>query len=156
MAPCPCRNPLRSTGYRDPDTLGDSEQGTPAPSNAGPPDAPVSDAPIPAPVPAKYTEEAFQTMTMFCMTCSLRLKPVVANLQATRSALEKCKDHVDTTGAFGTNCTPFADSFICDRISFCWHQHMYQSQAVGLLPWVEFKAFLQKSQDDSRASVYTT
>ena len=67
MAPCPYRNPLRSAGYRDLDELGDSEQDTPAPSNTGPLDAPVPDAPVPTPTPAKYTKEALQTMTMFGM-----------------------------------------------------------------------------------------
>ena len=67
MAPCPRRNPLRFASYRDLDELGDSEQDTPAPSNAGFPDTLVPDAPVPAPASAKYTEEALQTMTIFCI-----------------------------------------------------------------------------------------
>ena len=67
MVPCSRRNLLRSAGYHDLDEFGDSKQGTPAPSNTGSLDAPVPDALVPAPAPTKYTEEALQTMTMFCM-----------------------------------------------------------------------------------------
>ena len=53
MTPCPRRNPPRSAGHSDPNELEEpSKQGTPAPSDAGLPDAPV-----PVPAPAKYTEE---------------------------------------------------------------------------------------------------
>ena len=71
---------------------------------------------------------------------SSRLKTVVPNPQATKNALEKCKDHVDTTGTFGTNRTSFIASFLCGRINFCWHQYKRRNQAVkDPLPWVEFK-----------------
>ena len=67
MAPYPRKNALRSIGYRDPDELEDFKQSTPMPSNAGPPDALVLDAPVPVPVRAKYIKEALETMTMFCI-----------------------------------------------------------------------------------------
>ena len=86
------------------------------------------------------------------LTCSSRLKPVVLNLQATKNALKNCKDHVDTTGALGTNHIPFTALFFCKRINFCWHLHSCRNQAIkDLLSWVEFKAFLQKSLGDSKA-----
>ena len=66
---------------------------------------------------------------------------------------QQCEDHFATAGATGFNRTPFAASFLRNRISFCWHQHKLQSQAVAPLPWVEFKAFLRKSLGDSRSFV---
>ena len=57
MAPRPRRNPPCSAGYSDPDKLGVSMHKTPAPSNAGPLDAPFPNAPVPVPAPAKYTKE---------------------------------------------------------------------------------------------------
>ena len=85
------------------------------------------------------------------------LKPVVPNLQATKKALKKCKDHVNTAGAFDTNRIPFAALFLRGRISFRWHQYKRRkNQAVeDPLPWVEFKAFLRRSLSDSRAFVDT-
>ena len=41
--------------------------------------------------------------------------------------------------------------------NFRWHEYKRQNQATkASLSWVEFKAFLQESLGDSRASVYTT
>ena len=68
---------------------------------------------------------------------------------------QQCKDHFDTAGATGSNRTPFAASFLCGQISFRWHQHKRRGQ-VGPLPWIDFKAFLQKNLGDSRAFVDTT
>ena len=69
---------------------------------------------------------------------------------------KNCKDYFDTTGAIGINHTWFATSFLCNKISFCWHKCTYQSQELALLSWVEFKAFFQKSLGNSKVSVYTT
>ena len=69
-----------------------------------------------------------------------RVKAVVRNSRATEKILEKCQDHVNTSGAFDTNRIPFAVLFLCNRLNFCWHQYKYWNQAVkDLLPWVEFK-----------------
>ena len=68
---------------------------------------------------------------------------------------QQCKDHFNTAGATGSNCTPFAAFFLCKRISFRWHQHKHRGQ-VGPLPWIDFKAFHQKNLSDSQAFVNTT
>ena len=68
----PRSNPPRSAGYSDPDELGVSTHGTPAPSDAGPLDGPVPDAPVPVPAPAKYTEGDPQRMTKLCMDSFLQ------------------------------------------------------------------------------------
>ena len=68
---------------------------------------------------------------------------------------QQCKDHFDTAGATGSNLIPFAASFLCGRISFRWHQYKRRGQ-VGPLPWIDFKAFLQKNPIDSGAFVNTT
>ena len=65
-----------SVGQSNSDALGDSsEQGTPAPSDAG------NLVPIAAFV--RYTEEDLRTMTSSAWIRSSRLKPVVPNPQAT-------------------------------------------------------------------------
>ena len=69
-------------------------------------------------LPPSTPRKTFGRWQSSAWSCSPRLKPVVANPQATKKALEKCKDHVDTTGAFSTNRTPFAALFLCGRISF--------------------------------------
>ena len=73
-----------------------------------------------------------------------RLKSVVPNPQTT----EKRKDYFDTAGATGSNRTPFA----VPRLQLC----SFVAKEVATLPWVEFKAFLRKSQGDSRVFVYIT
>ena len=68
---------------------------------------------------------------------------------------QQCEDYFATAGATGLNRTPFAASFLRDRMSFRWHQHKLRSRAVAPLPWNEFKAFLRKSLGDSRSFVDT-
>ena len=60
-------------------------------------------------------------MTSSAWIHSSRLKPVVPNPQATKKAFEKCKDHVDTLGAFDINRIPFAALFLRGMISFRWY-----------------------------------
>ena len=74
-----------------------------------------------------------------------RVKAVVRNLYATKKVLEKCKDHVNTSGIFDTNRIPFAVLFLCSRINFCWHQYKCQNQVVkDLLPQFEFKLSFER------------
>ena len=68
---------------------------------------------------------------------------------------QQCKDHFDIAGATGSNRILFAASFLHERISFRQHQHKRWGQ-VGPLPWIDFKAFLRKNLNDSRAFVDTT
>ena len=166
------RNAQRgSVRHSDLDELANSVQGTPtAPSNAGPPDAPVS-----TPAPTKYTEEDLQKITKLCIDSFLQgqgsrpepaghregqLKARFPDLYYGKSHIDhfcqQCEDHFDTAGATGFNRTPFAASFLRGRISFRWHQYKRRGQAVAPLPWIEFKAFLRKSLGDSRAFVDTT
>ena len=167
------RNAQRgSVGHSDLDELADSEQGHPAPSDAGAP------PPVPAPAPAKSSKKDLQAMIKVCMDSILqaqafRLEPAgpregqlearPPDLYYGKSHMEfyhfcqQCEDHFATAGATGSNRTPFAASFLRDRISFRWHQHKRRNQtAEAPLPWVEFKAFLRKSLGDSRAFVDTT
>ena len=141
--------PPRSTGYNNPDALGDSsEQRTPAPSDAG--------NLVPTAASVRYTEEDLRTMTSSAWICSSRLKSVVPNPQAN----EKCKDHFNKYGRrYLLQPYPVCIHILCGRISF--HQHQVkrqknQAEGVAPLPWVEFKVSLQKNLGDSRASVYTT
>ena len=67
-----------------------------------------------------------------------RQKPAVPKPKVT----EKRKDYFDVAGAIGSNCILLAASFFRDRISFYWYQHMCQSQAIALLPWIKFQSFL--------------
>ncbi len=67
----------------------------------------------------------------------------------------QCEDYFATCGAIGPKRIPFADSFLRDRINFCWQQHKQKLEAKSsvLISWDEFKAFLQKALGNSRAFV---
>ena len=149
MAPRPRRNPPRSAGHSDPDELGDSsEQGTPSPSDAGPPDAPV-------PAPAKYAKEDLQAMTKVCIDSILQaqavrpepashregqLKARFPNLYYGKSHMEcyhfcqQCEDQFATAGATGSNRTPFTASFLRGRISFRWQQYKRRKDQAAEAP----------------------
>lgn len=60
-------------------------------------------------------------------------------------------DDFDTAGATSSDCTPFAISFICDKIGSCWHQHKGYIQAYGVTPlsWIDFKAFSERISEIS-------
>ena len=118
---------------------------TPAPSDVGPLDALASvalapDTPVPAPAPAHYSKEDLQSMMKVCMDSILQvqvvcptepashqegqLKARLPDLYYGKSHMEcyyfcqQCEDHFDTAGATGSNQTPFAALFLCNRISF--------------------------------------
>ena len=96
-------------------------------------------------------------MTMFYMDFSLQAQASRPKLAGQREGPKNREDHLNTAGATGTNRTLFAASFFRDRISFCWHQHICWNQVVEpLLPLIEFQAFLRKSLENSRGSIYTT
>ena len=95
-------------------------------------------------------------MTIFCMDLPFQAQASRPKPAGQRERPKNREDHFDTTGATGINHTPFAASFFCNRISFCWHERTRQSQEMASLSWVEFKAFLQKNLGDSRVFVYTT
>lgn len=71
------------------------------------------------------------------------------------SSDQQYDDDFDTACATSSDCTPFAISFLRDRIGFCWHQHKGYIQADGVAPlsWIDFKAFLRKNLGDFRAFV---
>ena len=66
---------------------------------------------------------------------------------------QQCKDHFDTAGATGSNCTSFAGFFLCGTISYRWTQHKRRHQSTGTITWSEFKAFLRKNLGESRSFV---
>ena len=146
MAPgsCFCRNaPPRSAGHSDLDELG-------SPPNKGPPHQTMHVVQSPPRLPPSIQRKLSRQSRSSVWIHSSRRKTV------DRKASEKCKDHFDTAGAFGTNRTPFAASFLCSRISFRWHQYKRrQGKGVAPLPWVKFKAFFRKSLGDSSAFVDT-
>ena len=49
---------------------------TPTPSDVGPPDAPTPDAPVPAPAPAHYFKEDFQSIMKICMDSILQAQVI--------------------------------------------------------------------------------
>ena len=49
---------------------------------------------------------------------SSKQKPVIPNSHAIEKILKKCKDHINTTGAFNTTCILFAALFLYGMISF--------------------------------------
>ena len=141
---------------------------TPTPSTASAP----SQAPASAPAPALYTQEDLQRITKLCMDSFLQgnrqegpregqLKARFPDLYYGKSHMEcyhfcqQCEDYFDTAGATRSNRTLFAASFLHARISFRWQKHKRWGQ-VGLLPWIDFKTFLQKNLGDSQAFINTT
>ena len=58
-------------------------------------------------------------MTIFCMDFFLQAQAIRPKPAGQREGPKNCEDHFDTAGATGTNRTPFAASFLRDRISFC-------------------------------------
>ena len=95
-------------------------------------------------------------MTMFCMDLPFQAQASRPKTAGQREEPKNREDYFNTAGTTGINHTPFAASFLCNKISFCWHDRKRRSQKVALLSWVKFKAFLRKSLGDSRVSVYTT
>ena len=95
-------------------------------------------------LPPSTSRETFRQWQCSAWTCFSRLKPVVSNPQAT----DKREDYFDAAGATGSNRTPFAEP----HLKLC----SFMTKKATLLPWIEFKAFLQKSQGDSRGFVYIT
>ena len=170
MTPCSRKNPLCSAGPSNP-----SKHGTPALSDAGSLDALVPDARVPTPAPAKYTKKDFQSMTKPYIEFFLQaqagcpkshrkgqLKAKFPDLYYGKFYMEcyhfcqQCEYHFAIAGTTGASRTPFAASFLCDRISFHWHQHKIWKNAAGAcLPWNEFKAFFQKSLGNSKSFVDT-
>ena len=149
-------------------------EGTPAPSDVRPPDAPAPAALVPAPAPTWYIKEDLQRITKLCMDLFLQVQASCLELSPWGSLLkarfpelyygkshmecyyfcQQCEDHFATAGATGPNRTPFAASFLRGRISFRWNQHKLRHQATeDPLSWGEFKAFPQKSLGDSRSFV---
>ena len=166
--------PPSTVSPSEPEQPASLEEGTPVPSDVGPPDAPAPAAPVLAPAPARYTEEDLQRITKLCMDLFLQaqascpepgprgslLKARFPNLHHGKSHMEcyhfyqQCEDHFATASVTGSNQTLFATSFFCGRISFCWNQHKLWHQATeSLFFWGEFKVFLQKSLGDSKSFV---
>ena len=123
------------------------------PPNKGLPHRAMHEVQFPPQFPPSTPRKTFRRWQSSAWIPTFKLKPIALNLQATEKVFEKCKDHVDNAGAFGTNHAPFAASFLCGKISFRWHRYKRRkNQAVeDNLPWVEFKAFLRRSISDLRA-----
>ena len=84
-------------------------------------------------------------MTKFCMDLFSQAQASCPEPAGQREGPQNREDHFDTAGTTGINRTPFAASFLRNRISFCWHLHKRRNQAIkDPLPWVEFKAFLER------------
>ena len=66
---------------------------------------------------------------------------------------QQYEDHFVTSGAIGTNSTPFAASFFCSSISLRWAQHKRRHKSATLITWSKFKAFLQKDLGSSQAFI---
>ena len=148
------RNAQRgSVRHSDLKELANSVQGTlTVPSNAGSPNISV-----PSPAPGSTLRKICRRSQISVWICPFRVKAIVRNPCITEKALEKCQEHVNTSGIFDTNRIPFAVLLLYSRISLYWHQYKRRNQAVKTpLLWVELKVFLQKSLGDSKASVYTT
>ena len=151
---------------------------TPAPSDMRLLNAPALDAPVPTLAPAHYSKEDFQLMMkvridlilqaqVICLTEPAsyqegQLKARLPDLNYGKSHMEyyyfwqQCENYFDTAVATDSNRTPFAASFIRNRINFQWHKHKLRNQAAkSPWSWVEFKAFLQKNLEDSKAFVDT-
>ena len=63
---------------------------------------------------------------------------VVPNPQATKSALEKCKDHFNAAGATGSNRTPFAVAlFFCGQKSGSFALGRIQSFSMKESEWLK-------------------
>ena len=125
---------------------------TPAPGDVGPLDALAPDAPVPASAPVHYSKEDLQSMMKVCIDSIFQvqvlcptepaghregqLKTRLPDLYYGKSHIEcyhfcqQCEDHFDTADATTSNRTPFVASFLCNRISFQWHQHKLQNQAA--------------------------
>ncbi len=68
---------------------------------------------------------------------------------------QPCEDHFTIFRATRPNRIPFAASFLQDRINFRWQQLKQKLEAENSvsISWDEFKAFLRKALEDSRAFV---
>ena len=177
MPPRTCRN--RPRFIRTPSDF--SERGTPTPSDVRPQDAPLPDPPVdpaPAPTSAKYPTKDLQAMTKVYMDSFLwaqasrpesqqegQLKARFPDFYYGKSHMEcyhfcqQCEDLFATAGAIGPNHTLFAASFLRNKVSFRWHQHLLRRNQVQgdetPLSWPEFKTFFQKSLRDSKSFVET-
>ena len=75
--------------------------------------------------------------------------PKPAGRRRAREAFRCCRRH-------SINRTPFAASFLRNKISFFWHQRACRNQEWLPCLGSEFNAFLRKSHGDSRSFVYIT
>ena len=119
---------------------------------------------------AKYTEEDLQRILRTVLEVLApssdgpREKPLKArspDVYRGKSHIEyynfcqQCKDHFATAGAKSSNRILFAASFLRDHINFRWQQYKRKHEAESTVPitWKEFKTFLCRSLEDSRAFV---
>ena len=70
---------------------------------------------------------------MFCIDFSFQAQASRPKPIGQREGLKNRENYFDTAGAIGINHTPFAASFICNKISFYWHKRIRQSQEVATL-----------------------
>ena len=66
---------------------------------------------------------------------------------------QQYENHFETSGATGTNCTPFAASFFYGSIRLRWAQHKRCHKSATPITWSEFKAFLWKNLGSSQVFI---
>ena len=66
---------------------------------------------------------------------------------------QQYKDHFETSGVTGMNCTPFTASFLRSTISLRWAQYKRRYQSVTLITWSEFKTFFRKDLGNFQAFI---
>ena len=66
---------------------------------------------------------------------------------------QQCENHFEIARAKGPNRIPFEASFLRGSITQRWLQHKRRCDGAVPMTWPEFKKFLQKNLNDSRAFV---
>ena len=66
---------------------------------------------------------------------------------------QQCKDHFETARAKGPKKIPFAALFLRGSVTYQWLQHKRRRDGAVPMTWAEFKDFLQRNLEDSRAFV---